>query len=72
MTPLYVDIGKQVALLRKARRWRQHDLASRMGWSRGAIAHLERGRRNLYLHDALALASVFGLTLEDLLRSVEP
>lgn len=65
-TEMYQRVAERVRLLRKSRGWRQEDLASQLGWSRGSVAHIEQGRRRLFLEDALHLASTLGVGLGDL------
>lgn len=44
-----IKIGKQLKELRRARGWRQLEVADRVGLSRSAISNIESGKRSLTL-----------------------
>jgi transcriptional regulator with XRE-family HTH domain len=63
----------QVRKLREARGWSQEDVARRMvlygyTWHRTAVAKTEAGTRPLGLNEAIALAGVFSMTLDQFLE----
>ena len=63
----------RVVACRKHQRLTQAELASRLGWSRGAIAHLESGKCRPYAEDVIALARELKVDPEFLLTgSVRP
>jgi putative ABC transport system ATP-binding protein len=53
---------------RASRRWRQSDLADRLGMTQRAISEIESGRRQVSLGEIVALCRVFGIPLSELLR----
>ena len=59
-------IGERLALLRRRARFRQTDVAQAMGWSQSRVTKHEIGVRRLALRDAIALAKLYGVTLNDL------
>ena len=58
---LYIAFGNAVAEQRKRKEMTQAEIASFVGLSRGAIAHIENGSRKVFLHQALAIADALGL-----------
>lgn len=74
--PPVVDLGAVVAnnvrAERARRKWRQEDLAERLGWSRGSIGHLESGRRRPAVADLPALCRVFDVPMSELLAGAAP
>jgi transcriptional regulator with XRE-family HTH domain len=69
------DFGRRVAELRKARGWRQVDLAQAMGCSPNYVQDVERGEENLTILSLADLAGVLGVEPEALLdepQSSEP
>lgn len=60
------EVGLKIKQLRKARSMRQDDLGKILNLSRPQISNLERGQRNLNLHQINTLASFFGVSLETL------
>lgn len=74
-TPNPVDLGAVVAnnvrAERARRKWRQEDLADRLGWSRGSIGHLESGRRRPAVADLPQLCRVFDIAMVDLFSGAE-
>ena len=59
-------IGERLALLRRRARLRQADVAQAMGWSQSRVTKHEIGVRRLAFRDAIALAKLYGVTLNDL------
>jgi len=68
-------IGQVAASLRAIRRSRglsQHDLAALGGVTASAISQAERAARGLSLATLVRLSSALGVTIDDLLRGVDP
>lgn len=64
--------GQRLRELRTARKWPLHEVASRMkpygySWHQTVVAKIETGQRPLRLNEAIALARLFGVDLDDLL-----
>ena len=74
--PMVADLGAVVAnnvrAERARRKWRQEDLADRLGWSRGSIGHLESGRRRPSVSDLPQLCRVFDIPMADLFIGADP
>lgn len=70
---LYRQVGLNVALAREGK-FTQLELARRAGMSRPAIANIERGEQQIYLHQLLAIAGALDMPASDLLprRSYRP
>lgn len=60
------DVGMRIKQLRKSRSLNQDDLGKVLNLSRPQISNLERGRRNINLHQIKSLADYFGVSLETL------
>jgi transcriptional regulator with XRE-family HTH domain len=58
-----MTLGKMLALCRKEKLWRQHDLAERMGISRQTIARLEKGDANVAIGHYFAAAWILDLPI---------
>ena len=54
-------IGGNIRAERMRRRWRQRDLAERVGWSRSTVSRIERERRRISQEELAALGVVFGI-----------
>jgi transcriptional regulator with XRE-family HTH domain len=65
-------IGERLALLRQRARLRQVDVAKAMGWSQSRVTKHEIGARRLALRDGIALAKLYGVTLNDLDPATDP
>jgi len=59
--PIYVAFGRAVAARRKELALTQADLASRVGLSRGSVAHVERGSQKVLLHQVVKFAAALEL-----------
>jgi|SRR5690242_9193001 transcriptional regulator with XRE-family HTH domain len=74
--PGVADLGAVVAnnvrAERARRKWRQEDLADRLGWSRGSIGHLESGRRRPSVADLPQLCRVFDISMAELFNGADP
>lgn len=68
---LGVVVANNVRGERSRRKWRQEDLADRLGWSRGCIGHLESGRRRLAVADLPQLCKAFNITMLDLFNGAD-
>jgi transcriptional regulator with XRE-family HTH domain len=66
-----VLLGQKIRTLRKARGWRQLDLAEHAGINENYVSDLELGRKEACLRTLSILARAFGLKLEELLRGVD-
>lgn len=60
------DLGQRIVHLRKARGWRQGDLAKRLGVPSTRLGKWERGLNAPSLEDLTVLAAVLGATLDEL------
>ena len=63
---LYKKVGRNVASAR-ADKLTQQELARRVGMSRPAIANIERGEQQIYLHQIVSIAAALDLQLSELL-----
>ena len=64
-------IGKQIAAMRKEKGIRQEELAVFAGVSTQAVSKWENGSADPSTTNLLALAKLYGVEAEDLLRGVE-
>lgn len=65
------SLGDKLRLLRQARNWSQTDVARRLQLTqRGRISNLENGYKLPSIDLALALAGVFGITVDELMQDV--
>ncbi len=58
--------------LRKARAWKQRELAERLGSTRSAVSRYEQGRSTPPLDALLGLAAAFECSLDDLVLREPP
>jgi DNA-binding Xre family transcriptional regulator len=65
-------IASNVRAERARRRWRQDDLAERLGWSRQVLSFLESGRRNVLADDLPRLCEALEVDLAELTRGADP
>ena len=63
---LYKRVGQNVASAR-AVKFTQQELARRVGMSRPAIANIERGEQQIYLHQLVSIAAALDLQVSELL-----
>jgi len=72
LLPSSVDdsLGARLARLRRSRRLSLRGLANRLRRDHSLILRWEQGRREPTLHDLAALARVFEVTVDDLVRDV--
>ena len=66
-----VQVGQRIRELRKAKGWRQIDLAQHSGVHEVHISDLERGTREVGLKTLYALATALGVKLEILFKNIE-
>jgi transcriptional regulator with XRE-family HTH domain len=66
MPDLAAHIARNVAAERARRRWRQRDLADRLGWSVSTVSDLENGKRAVTANDLPLLCRAFGVNLSKL------
>jgi transcriptional regulator with XRE-family HTH domain len=64
-------LGKAMRRLRRERKLSQEDLADLAGLDRTFVSMLERGKRRATLESAESIASGFGLSLSELIASLE-
>ncbi len=60
-------LGERIREVRKARQWRQIDLAAHAGLNVIYISDLENGRKEICLRTLQAVANAFDMTITDLL-----
>ena len=65
-------LADKITELRKRSGWSQEELAGRLGVSRQAVSKWESGASDPSTSNLLALAKLYGVSAEDLLRSVHP
>lgn len=65
-----VALGKRIRQLRKDRGLRQIDLAELAGINENYVSDLELGRKEVCLRTINALATAFGISVSELLKSV--
>jgi transcriptional regulator with XRE-family HTH domain len=63
-------LGKRIRQLRKDRGLRQIDLAELAGINENYVSDLELGRKEVCLRTINALATAFGISVSELLKSV--
>lgn len=69
-TDICVRLGKRIRQLRKAKQWRQIDLAVHAKISQNHICDLERGQREIGLRNLDAIATALGITADKLLKDL--
>lgn len=57
------QIGKELKELRKARGWRQVEVADKIGLSRSAISNIEAGHRSLTLVTLKKFCELYGIDI---------
>jgi transcriptional regulator with XRE-family HTH domain len=66
-----IRLGKRIRALRKAKGWRQIDLAQHCGVKEVHLSYLERGMREVGFNTLVAIAKALDVKLSDLLRDIE-
>lgn len=64
-----VQLGGRVKTLREGCGFSQDELASRCGMGRLALGEAEKGRRKIYVYEAVKLAGVFRISVDELVSS---
>lgn len=64
-------LGKKIRELRKAKGWRQIDLAQHSGVHEVHISDLERGTREAGLRTLYSISRALGVKMTELLRGVD-
>jgi transcriptional regulator with XRE-family HTH domain len=66
-----ISLGRRIRDLRKARGWRQIDLAEHASINENYVSDLEHGRKEVCLRTIQTLAHAFGMKAEELLRDID-
>lgn len=66
------DLGRRIVELRRARGWKQGELAERLGVPSGRLGKWERGLNAPSLEDLKALADLLEMTLDELVQGHAP
>jgi len=69
-TDICIRLGKRIRQLRKARKWRQIDLAAHAKLSQNHICDLERGQTEIGLRNLEAVARALDVTPDKLLKDL--
>lgn len=56
---------------RKARGWRQEDMAAAVGWERSLISRIETGERTCSIWEFMALCRVLGVKPSKMMERIE-
>jgi len=64
-------LGKRIRALRKARGWRQIDLAVEAQINENYVSDLEYGRKEVCLRTLQSLARAFEITTSELLKGID-
>ncbi len=67
---MMADFAENLRKLRKQKKLSQQKLGAMLGYGYTAIANYESGRNTPSLKDLMKLASIFGITLDELAGSV--
>lgn len=67
-----IDLANRLAALRKEHNLSQEELAEKLGVSRQAISKWECGESSPDTDNLIALAEVYGITLDELVKGVPP
>jgi transcriptional regulator with XRE-family HTH domain len=70
MADICVRLGERIRKARKAKGWRQLDLAEHSGVHEVHISDLERGSREIGLRTLAKIAAAFGMTVSDLTKGL--
>jgi len=70
-TDICARLGNRIRELRKAKGWRQIDLAEHSGISKNHLSELEQGNREIGLLTLEAIAGALGTTSSKLLENLE-
>jgi len=70
-TAICIQLGKRIQKLRRARGWRQIDLAAHAELSKTHVSDLERGYREVGLLALLRIAHALDMKMSDLLKDLD-
>jgi transcriptional regulator with XRE-family HTH domain len=65
-------VARNIAAERARRRWKQSDLAEKLGVASSTVGSYETGTRRVGIDDLPALCKVFDITLAKLLDGADP
>jgi transcriptional regulator with XRE-family HTH domain len=68
---ILVRLGARIRKLRKAKGWRQIDLAQHSGIHEVHISHLERGKHEIGFLHLVALTRAFNIPMSVMLKGLE-
>jgi XRE family aerobic/anaerobic benzoate catabolism transcriptional regulator len=66
-----ISLGKRILNLRKARGWRQIDLAEQAGINENYVSDLEHGRKEICIRTLQTVAQAFGIKTSELLADID-
>jgi XRE family aerobic/anaerobic benzoate catabolism transcriptional regulator len=66
-----ISLGKRIRDLRKARGWRQIDLAAHARINENYVSDIELGRKEVCLRKLQILAHAFGMKPPELLKDID-
>jgi len=66
-----IRLGKRIRAIRKAKGWRQIDLAQHSGVREVHLSYVERGLREVGFNTLVAIAKGLDVKLSDLIRDIE-
>ena len=64
-------MAEKITMLRKRNGWSQEELAEKLGVSRQAVSKWESGASDPSTTNLMALAKLFGVSAEDLLKEAQ-
>jgi transcriptional regulator with XRE-family HTH domain len=70
-TAICIQLGKRIQKLRRARGWRQIDLAAHAELSKTHVSDLERGYREIGLLALRRVAHALDMKMSDLLKDLD-
>jgi len=70
-TDICISLGKRIREIRKARGWRQIDLAEQAGINENYVSDLEIGKKEICLRTLQTIAQTFEMKIDDLLKGLE-
>lgn len=68
----YRAFGARIEHIRTTLDLTQHDLAKKLGMSRGSLANIEVGRQRVLLHTVEQFAKALGTTPQNLMKGIWP
>lgn len=71
--PIYATIGANIRRIRRQQKISQESLAEKLGLARAvSISEYERGLQRIHIHTLYDLATIFGVSVHDLMRVSQP